>query len=209
MISIFQTFFGAAGDTCTLGGRSFLGFPHWYQYLKGEDDGAGTCSPVIHTLNEFWPVILSVAEILLRVAGLVALAYIIYAGFDYVTSSGESDKVAKARQKIINAIVGLIIVTIAATVVSFIGSRLSGGRTSLGLPDVTPDAGTVHDIFNTVFVILGSLSFLMIVLSGLLYVISQGDPSRTARARNTIIYSAVGLVVAILSSTIVNYVLKA
>ncbi len=58
------------------------------------------------------------------------------------------------------------------------------------------------------FVILGAIAFLMMVIGGLNFVLSQGNPDRVARARNTMIYAAVGLAVAASASLIVNVVLN-
>ena len=48
----------------------------------------------------------------------------------------------------------------------------------------------------------------MMVVGGLKYVISAGDPSQLKTARETIIYAVVGLVVAMLAFAIVKFVVK-
>jgi hypothetical protein len=48
----------------------------------------------------------------------------------------------------------------------------------------------------------------MIVIGGLLYVIAAGDSTKTARARNTIIYALVGLIIVALAQVIVHFVLS-
>jgi hypothetical protein len=47
----------------------------------------------------------------------------------------------------------------------------------------------------------------MITISGLRYVLSAGDPQKITQARNSIIYSLVGLAVAIAAEAIVHLVL--
>ena len=49
----------------------------------------------------------------------------------------------------------------------------------------------------------------MIVMGGISFATSQGDASKTTKARNTILYGVVGLVVALLAFAIVNFVLGA
>jgi hypothetical protein len=49
----------------------------------------------------------------------------------------------------------------------------------------------------------------MIVIGGIKYTTSNGDSSAITSAKNTILYSVVGLVVAILAFAIVNFVLGA
>ena len=46
-----------------------------------------------------------------------------------------------------------------------------------------------------------------IILGGVTYVTSNGDAAKLAKAKNTIIYSVIGLVIALLAFAIVNFVL--
>ena len=73
-------------------------------------------------------------------------------------------------------------------------------------PQVAANSGIVVVILNIVFSIVGALTLLFVVIGGVRYVISQGDPQNTAKAKNTIIYAAIGLAVTLLAATIVNYV---
>lgn len=54
--------------------------------------------------------------------------------------------------------------------------------------------------------ILGGLAVLMIVVGGIKFATSAGDPSGVSSAKRTILYSVIGLVVAILASGIVALV---
>ncbi|MET0980221.1 MAG: pilin [Candidatus Saccharimonadales bacterium] len=66
---------------------------------------------------------------------------------------------------------------------------------------------TIRDVVNVMLYIIGVLSVIMIVFGGIRYVISAGDSTKVAAAKNTVLYSVVGLVVALLSYAIVNFVL--
>ena len=59
------------------------------------------------------------------IVGIVAVIMIIYGGFRYITSGGDSSKITDARNTILYAIVGLIIVAFAQFVVKFILSKIS------------------------------------------------------------------------------------
>lgn len=61
-------------------------------------------------------------------------------------------------------------------------------------------------IINTMLFLLGTVAVIMIIVGGVRYTTSAGDASRVKAAKDTIMYSVVGLVVAILSFTIVNFV---
>lgn len=74
----------------------------------------------------------------------------------------------------------------------------------------TDDATSMIEIVvNTLIFLLGTVSVIMIVVGGIRYATSNGDSSSIKGAKDTILYSIVGLVVAILSFAIVNFVLDA
>lgn len=63
------------------------------------------------------------------VVGIVAVIMIIFGGFRYITSGGDSGKVGNAKNSLIYAIVGLIIVALAQLIVRFVLNQ-SGEITS-------------------------------------------------------------------------------
>lgn len=65
------------------------------------------------------------------------------------------------------------------------------------------------NITNTLIFLVGAIAVVMIIVGGLRYVTSNGDSKRTQAAKETIQYAVVGVVVAILSYAIVNFVVKA
>jgi hypothetical protein len=61
-------------------------------------------------------------EDLLRVAGMLAIVFIIYGGIRYITSQGEPETTKSARGTIINALIGLAITVAAAATIQFIAN---------------------------------------------------------------------------------------
>ncbi|HEX5430008.1 MAG TPA: hypothetical protein VFX17_02955 [Patescibacteria group bacterium] len=61
--------------------------------------------------------ILEVINIILALAGLIAVLILIIGGFRYVTSFGNEEAVGKAKKMIINAIIGIIIIILAFVIV--------------------------------------------------------------------------------------------
>lgn len=76
-----------------------------------------------------------------------------------------------------------------------------------GLPVVSATSAQLSTILTIVFASLAALSVLMIVVSGLRFVIAQGDASQIAKARKTIIYALAGLAIALSAEAIVALVL--
>lgn len=64
----------------------------------------------------------------------------------------------------------------------------------------------VKIVINTILVVLGMIAVIMIVVGGVRYTTSNGDSSAIKSAKDTILYAVVGLVVAIMSFSIVNFV---
>lgn len=76
------------------------------------------------------------------------------------------------------------------------------------LPNSGPGSDTtamVSTILSIVFGIVGALAFLFITISGFRYIVSAGDPQKTAQAKEGIIYSLVGLAVAVSAESIVSF----
>jgi ABC-type Fe3+ transport system permease subunit len=120
----------ALGGRCTPKGGSFLGFPTWYKYLPGIETfngqvSANVCLPRIQAINDVWLIAAAIVEILLRIAGLVAIAFVIMGGAKYMMSRGEPDKTSGALQTIINALIGLVIAIASTILVTFIAGRFT------------------------------------------------------------------------------------
>lgn len=67
--------------------------------------------------------------------------------------------------------------------------------------------GTIQTAVNVVLSVLGIVTVLMIVLGGVNYTTSQGDPGKTKKAKDTIVFGIIGLIIAMLAFAIVNFVL--
>lgn len=67
----------------------------------------------------------------------------------------------------------------------------------------------VKNLINVFLFAIGILSVIMIVHSGLKYTTSRGDAEQIKSAKNTLLYAVVGLIVASLAFTIVNFVIGA
>lgn len=66
---------------------------------------------------------------------------------------------------------------------------------------------TLQSIINMLLFIAGVIAVLIIVVSGFRFVTSNGDAGSVSKAKNTIIYALIGLVVAVMAYAIVNFIL--
>jgi hypothetical protein len=205
--------FAKAGDACTLPGQNtnpFFFFPHWWKYLKGKEDALGNCMPnidLLHHPTNLWLIGLAILDILLRVAGFIAVVSIVIAGFELIRSEGNTEKATNARQRLINSLIGLAIAAGATALVVFVGNTAGGGGASSGLPTVQPTQAKINDILNALFVIIGAVAVLFIVLAGVRLVASGDNPTKVSEAKRQILYAVLGLVVVAMAGTLVNFVL--
>jgi len=88
---------------------------------------------------------------------------------------------------------------------------------SLGAINTNPDGWcnetnltlTVRQIINTVIYAVGIIAVVMVIIGGINYALSQGDPGKVKKAKDTILYGIVGLVISLLAFAIVSFVLGA
>jgi len=66
----------------------------------------------------------------------------------------------------------------------------------------------VKNIINGILYVVGILAVVMVIIGGIQYTTSGGDQAAVTKAKNTILYGIVGLVISILAYAIVNFVLK-
>ena len=79
-----------------------------------------------------------------------------------------------------------------------------------GCPDnLFGNDGVIKNITNTVLYVVGIIAVIMLIVGGIRYVLSGGDAKKVTDAKNTILYAIIGLIIAILSFAIVNFVINA
>jgi cytochrome bd-type quinol oxidase subunit 2 len=88
--------------------------------LEGIPDATG-----VATISCIWIVLQNVINAALALSGLVAVFLIIYSGYQYVTSSGDKEKVDNARKRLTYAIIGLVIIMLSFVMIN-IFSQLTG-----------------------------------------------------------------------------------
>ena len=77
----------------------------------------GTCPTASTSVDSL---VASIIDIFSWVVGVVSVIMVIYGGFRYVTSGGDAGKVTSAKNTIVYALVGLVIVALAQVIVLFV-----------------------------------------------------------------------------------------
>lgn len=81
------------------------------------------------------------------------------------------------------------------------GDNVQGG-TGKGLK------GIIKDVVDILLFIIGVLSVIMLIIGGIRYTTSNGNPEQIKAAKSTIMYAVIGLIIAILAFAIVNFVVN-
>lgn len=95
----------------------------------------------------------------------------------------------------------------AAPVDVFNNSACKDSTICKGDPKNNDVYNIIGNIVQILIAVTGIVSVIMIVIGGITYATSAGDPSQTKRGKDTVIYAVVGLVVAIMAYAIVGFVL--
>lgn len=66
----------------------------------------------------------------------------------------------------------------------------------------------IESLLMTVYMIAGIVAVIIIVLGGIRYTSSNGDPGSIKAAKDTILYAVVGLVVVLMAAAITDFVIK-
>lgn len=85
-------------------------------------------------------------QVILLIAALLLLTYLLWGALDWITSGGEKEKILKAQNKIVNAVIGMIFVIAVFTVFTLINGTIlgnkiidtSGGGWRLIIPTIGP-----------------------------------------------------------------------
>lgn len=87
------------------------------------------------------------------------------------------------------------------------GATLDGSGNCPGNQAEAQINSTVEEGFLLFSTVIGIIAVVMIIISGIKYITSTGDPASVNSAKNTLLYAVIGLVIAALAQIIVRFVL--
>lgn len=105
------------------------------------------------------------------------------------------------------ALVGIATVAPAYTTLAAPADTIQQGVNRVGGAGEVRLETRIRTIVNILLFVAGTLAVIMIIVGGIRYVASAGDSSRVKAAKDTIMYSVVGLAIAIIAYAIVNFVI--
>ncbi len=74
----------------------------------------------IFTVNLTDGTVKNIFNVVLGLAGAVAVAFIVFGGIKYMLSQGESNQIKQARDTILYAVIGIVVVVVSFMLVNFV-----------------------------------------------------------------------------------------
>lgn len=78
---------------------------------------------------------------------------------------------------------------------------------SIPMPEADQANNALQNILSTTFAVFAAIAVLVVSIGALKMVLSRGNPQEVAKARDTIIYASIGLVISMSAYIIVDFVI--
>lgn len=171
------------------------------------------CGVAIHDETSLkigiWQIVANIAADLTVIATYLILGYVIYGGYRYMFSQGDPVKVATGKKTLVQAFIGLAIVLSAYVIMGAIRIALVGGSGNISkcATETCIDPGQMVDnLIGWVIAVAGIVCVIFLIYGGVSYITSQGDPGKIQKAKHSILYAIIGLVIVALAFTITAFV---
>lgn len=160
--------------------------------------------------NNIWTIVANIVTDITVIAAYLVLGYVIYGGYLYIFSGGDPSKVATGKKTLTQAFIGLAIVMSANVIMGAIRIALVGGSGNIGNCATTGGCvdpnQMVTNLIQWVIAVVGIVAVAFIVYGGILYTTSSGDPAKVKKAKDTILYAVIGLIIVALAEIITAFV---
>jgi type IV secretory pathway VirB2 component (pilin) len=80
--------------------------------------------------------------------------------------------------------------------------------TDINIPKGANTATALENALQLLFGVAGAIAVIVVIVAGIQYMLSQGEPQKTAKAKDTILYALIGLVICIFAFNIVGFVVN-
>lgn len=137
-----------------------------------------------------------------KIAGTIAVIFIIIGGVMYMLSIGNKDMLERAKKTLIFAIAGLAIVVAAPLFYQEIKAIFDTGSPGSALQKV------LENVLKLLLSIVGFLAIISLIIGSIWMFSSAGDEERYKLGKKTAVYSIVGITIAVAALIIVNQVIS-
>ncbi len=165
---------------------------------------------------QFWTNVFEpIVNVLLLLAGFGFILMMVYAFYTIVTGGGDEEKVKKGKKIVIYALVGFLLIRIPKLFVTAIYGEpsdackdtnwLTWGNCMMGDKKLEGTLKIFGNILNYVNGFVMLVCVILVIYAGWLVLISAGDEEKLKKAKNTVIYIALGLVILVAGHAIFRF----
>lgn len=141
----------------------------------------------------------------LKVILPLSVVTLIIAGFMYMSSGGDENKVSQAKQVWTGSIISATILLFSGVLKNFIQKPLEGidqGNATLNsLPLV------IQNVSNLLLTFVGAFALVVLVYNGIKYMLASGEPEKIEKAKKQTKYAVIGLVIAVLAYYLIDFLI--
>lgn len=135
----------------------------------------------------------------------LAILTMIFAGFMYMSSSGDEEKLSQAKQIAQGSIISVTILFFSGALKTFLQKPLDGidaGEANLNrLPEV------IQNTSNLLLTFVGGFAVVVLVYNGIQYMTASGDPEKINKAKRQTRYAVIGLLLSVLAYYLIDFVI--
>jgi uncharacterized membrane protein YidH (DUF202 family) len=149
-------------------------------------------------LRDIVNVIVKVIEFGLAFAAAISVVSIVINAYGYITSGGNPERIEKAKSGLLWSILGFILIVSSFGIVQLLQQVLKSRQTvnSFRPPDASTSAqNTVSQVIEMLLIFAAAIAMIYLILGGYRYITAQGDRDTSEKAKKTVLYAVIGLVV--------------
>lgn len=167
--------------------------------------------PASTDLGDVRTVLVNLINYMLAFAAGIGALFVLISGYQYILAAGNPEKLEKAKGGLTWSFVGFIL-AISAFAIVYLIQRVFGSKTTVGGEigaRPAEAAGVVTNLIDLSLKFVGAAAILFLIFGGYRYIISGSNPEHQEKAKTTILYSMIGLVVSMLAYVIFTIVRRA
>jgi hypothetical protein len=152
-----------------------------------------------------------IINVLINLSSLVAVVVIVLGGYAYFlqffVNAGKQEGKMNGRELLIAGVMGLIVTTVARPLVGFIKATFTSKGGDFGINDQSIIAFIRNVLANFLIPFASVVTLIFIVAAAFMWLTAGSDETRVKNAKATLNGALIGLVIVLLSTTIVQLII--
>ena len=139
---------------------------------------------------------------------ILSLIMIVIGSLIYMTAGGEDSKLSTGKYIITASLVGLALALAAPTFLKEVGNILGWNGVNNAAAQGKTLLEILTNVLNFLLSVIGIIGIIMLIIGGLMYLTSAGDEERMNQGKSIVVYSLIGITVALSALVLVTQVVS-